>query len=162
MQDKTKLVGLVDIVVKKATGEIQRLSGRNTIDSELKNAITSGLNGAVSSGYGAMTSLFDGSNTGFVAPTSGESGIIVKTTANDYYQCATVGASSGNTGASVKLVGTLKANATKTIDIAYMGHGWSSGAAFDYSFATHDFSSNIALEDGDQLDITWTITIADS
>ena len=162
MKDKTKLIGLVDVVVKRASGEIETMSGQNTIDTEIKNAMTAGINAQVSGGFGVLISAFDGSQTGFVAGTSGESGIIVKTTANDYYQCSTAAASSGNTGTTMKVVGTIKANASKTIDIAYLGHGWSSNAAFDYNVALHDFSSNIALDDGDQLDITWTITIADS
>jgi hypothetical protein len=162
MKDKTKLVGLVDVVVKRASGDIETMSGQNTIETEIKNAIASGINGAVSGGFGVLISAFDGSNSGFVAGTSGESGIIVKTTANDYYQCSTEAASSGNSGTTMKVVGTVKANASKTIDYAYLGHGWSSNADFAYNVANHSFSSNIALEDGDQLDITWTITIANS
>jgi len=162
MKDKTKLVGLVDIQITRANGDTETYTGRNTIDTEVKNAIASAINSSVSGGFGALTSPFDGSNTGFVTPTSAESGIIVKTTANDYYQCSTAAASSGNENATLKIVGTVKADASKTVDIAYVGHGWSSNADFAYNIASHDFSSNIALDDGDQLDITWTITIADS
>ena len=162
MKDKTKLVGLVNVQITRANGDTETYTGRNTIDSEIKNAIAAGINAQVSGGFGVLVSPFDGSNTGFVAGTSGESGIIVKTTASDYYQCSTAAASSGNSGTTMKVVGTVKANASKTIDYAYLGHGWSSNAAFDYNVASHSFSSNIALDDGDQLDITWTITIADS
>ena len=164
MKDKTKLVGLVDVVVKRATGEIETMSGKNTIETEIKNAIAAGINAQVSGGYGVLISAFDGSSSGFAAPTVGESGMIVRTTAGDYYQCATVAASSGNTGTTMKVVGTVKANTSKTIDYAYIGHHAeaTNSADFAYNVANHSFSSNIALDDGDQLDITWTLTIADS
>ena len=167
MKERATVQGIVDVVITRANGKQEFYSGQNTVESAVKNAVASSLNAAHSGGYGVLNSAFDGSDTGFSSIGSGvdgQSGIIVKTTASDYYEAETVAASSGNTGKVVKVVGTIKANASKTIDIAYLGHGQDSGSDVTYGVlvSTHDFSSNIALTDGDQLDITWTVTIADN
>ncbi|MDP6586456.1 MAG: hypothetical protein QF535_17515 [Anaerolineales bacterium] len=162
MEDKAIVKGVVDVVITRADGSTEYYSGTNTVNSAIKNAMASGLASAVTGGFGVLSNPFDGSDTGFAAVTTGEDGIIVQTTETDYYQASTAAAASGNTGTTMKVVGTVKADASKTIDIAYLGHGATGSAGYDYLVSVHDFGSNIALTDGDQLDITWTITIADN
>ena len=65
---------------------------------------------------------------------------------------------SGNTSANtVTLVSSTRANGSSyTFTGAKCGHGYSSGD-FDYLMASTTFSQ--AVNDGQQLDLTWTITI---
>ena len=69
-----------------------------------------------------------------------------------------------NSGAKTFTIkGVLRAEASYTIASGGLGHAYStSSGAFATVTSTKTFSGNISLVDGDQLTITWVITIADS
>ena len=162
MKDKATVKGKVSIRIQRANGEEEFYVGENTIDSEIKNAMTTSLNGAVSGGFGVLESAFDGSDTGLVAPDADKSGMVARTTGSSYFQGATVANTSANTGAAMSVKATWKSDQTQVFDILYLGHQYVSDNNFAYNIANHTLSSDITMTNGDQLDVTWTITLADS
>ena len=163
MKDKATVKGKVSIRIQRANGEEEFYVGENTIDSEIKNAMATSLNGAVTQGFGVLAGAFDGSDTGLETPTVGESGMIAKTTTgSEYFQGATVANTSANTGAAMSVKATWKSDVSKTFDILYLGHDWRDTNNYTYNIANHTLSGDIDMTNGDQLDVTWTITLADS
>ena len=163
MKDQVGLKGEVGFVITKADGTTQEVGNyKNTISTELKTAIATSLQ--IAQEFGALNGA-TGDAENFIAATENQAGIVALDTAGNYWTAYTRGASSGNTAATLKLDGTIKANSSKTIASFKMGHGAgvdvASTGSFSVDYATND-PSDIALVDGDQLDITWTITLADN
>ena len=162
MKDKATVKGKVSIRIQRANGEEEFYVGENTIDTEIKNIMATSLFEAVTQGFGVLAGAFDGSDTGLVTPTVGESGMIAKTTGSEYFQGATVANTSANTGAAMSVKATWKSDDSKTFDILYLGHDWRDTNNYTYNIANHTLSGDIDMTNGDQLDVTWTITLADS
>jgi hypothetical protein len=88
--------------------------------------------------------------------------MVARTTGSSYFQGATVANTSANTGAAMSVKATWKSDQTQVFDILYLGHQYVSANNFAYNIADHTLSSDITMTNGDQLDVTWTITLADS
>ena len=148
MIDNIGIKGELEIEVRK--GKKQKV--KNAISTELKNVMASALQSAQTFGIGG--SLFSTDN--FATPTSQENGIVVHT--SSAYHETKMTSVTGNTGANtVVLVSSTKANGSSyTFTGAKCGHGYGSDD-FDYLVASTTFTQ--AVNDGQQLDLTWTITI---
>lgn len=149
MIDNIGIKGELQIEIRK--GEKQKV--KNAISSELKNVMASALQSAQTFGIGG--SLFSTDN--FASPTSQENGIVVFDSGSNYYETKMTSVT-GNTGSNtVTLVSSTRANGSNyTFTGAKCGHGYGSGD-FDYLFASTTFTQ--AVNDGQQLDLTWTLTI---
>ncbi len=148
MIDNIGIKGELEIEVRK--GKKQKV--KNAISTELKNVMASALQSAQTFGVGG--SLFGTDN--FATPTSQENGIVVHT--SSAYHETKMTSVTGNTGANtVVLVSSTKANGSSySFTGAKCGHGYGSDD-FDYLIASTTFTQ--AVNDGQQLDLTWTITI---
>ena len=155
MKDNIKPVGYVEIEIIKADGS-KHQEGHNTISSEIKNKIAASLRSAQTN-FGVMESAFD--NDDFSSPPTGESGIYILDNSSNKFQMKTTLYSSADLSFVIK--GTARASQAYTIDKAYLGNEYSSGN-FVTEYSEYDFNPNISLSDGDQLNVTWTITIADN
>tara|TARA_R100001443_G_C3308921_1_gene167222 strand:+ start:85 stop:534 length:450 start_codon:yes stop_codon:yes gene_type:complete len=146
--DNIGIKGELEIEVRK--GKKQKV--KNAISTELKNVMASALQSAQTFGVGG--SLFGTDN--FATPTSQENGIVVHT--SSAYHETKMTSVTGNTGANtVVLVSSTKANGSSySFTGAKCGHGYGSDD-FDYLIASTTFTQ--AVNDGQQLDLTWTITI---
>ena len=161
MEDRITPLGEVKIEVIKANGQkTVELEGPNTVHLDVKHAMASACVLATGA-FGVMESAFD--NDTFTTPTNGESGIIIRDNASPavLYEMESTLLDSNATDFTVK--GVARASQNYTIVSAILGHGWSTGGTdFDVRFSDHTFASNISLVDGDQLNVTWKITIANS
>lgn len=148
MIDNIGIKGELEIEVRK--GKKQKV--KNSISTELKNVMASALQSTQTFGVGG--SLFGTDN--FATPTSQENGIVVHT--SSAYHETKMTSVTGNTGANtVVLVSSTKANGSSySFTGAKCGHGYGSND-FDYLIASTTFTQ--AVNDGQQLDLTWTITI---
>jgi hypothetical protein len=155
MQENIKPVGYVEIEIIKADGS-KHQEGFNTISTAIKNKIASSLRTAQTN-FGLLESAFD--NDDFSTPPTNESGIYIQDTGSNKYQMKTTLHS--NADLSFVMKGTARASQSYTIDKAYLGNQYSSGS-FTTEYSVYDFNPNISLADGDQLNVTWTITIADN
>ena len=155
MKDNIKPVGYVEIEIIKADGT-KHQEGFNTINSAIKNKIAASLRSAQTN-FGVMESAFD--NDDFSSPPTNESGIYIEDTGSNKYQMKTTLHS--NAAKSFVMKGTARASQSYTIDKAYLGNQYSSGN-FVTEYSVYDFNPNISLADGDQLNVTWTLTIADN
>ena len=159
MKDTITPKGHVQIEIIRADGSHKKeQEGPNAISSELTQKLAFTLQGA-NSAYGVMTSAFD--NDDFSTPPNNESGIIIVDTSSNRYQTKTTLDATTQTSFTIK--GVVRASQSYTIDKALMGHDWSTQVNdYDVKFSEYDFSPNISLSDGDQLNVTWVITIANS
>ena len=152
MKENVPISGRVRMVITRANGTVEHLPEHdNDIESALKIAITDSLQSAQTFGI-SQTALFDGDK--FVAPTTNQSGIVVKTSGSSYEtECTET--TSGLTTKQYQYVGIVRASDTKALTSAELGYNWSS-SSFTTIHASDTFTQT--LEDGDQLTITWTIT----
>mgnify|MGYP001311661697 CR=1 FL=1 len=155
MKENIKPVGYVEIEIIKADGS-KHQEGFNTISSGIKNKVADSLR-AASTNFGLLESAFD--NDDFSSPPTNESGIYIEDTGSSKYQMKTTLQSSSDLSFVIK--GVARASQSYTIDKAYLGNQYSSGN-FTYEYSVYDFNPNVSLSDGDQLNVTWTITIADN
>ena len=154
--DKVAIGGKIKLTVEKADGTIIELGERkNDIDNSLKAKIAVVLRAGGEFGISQKT-LF-GSDAFTTPPTDDESGIVVHTSSTKY-ECLTT-KESASTAYKYKYKGLVRAETSYTITGAILGYDWNS-TAFVTTHATHAFSQ--ALVDGDQLTITWEITLADA
>jgi len=161
MEDRIIPSGQVKIEVIKASGQkTVELEGPNEIHLDVKHKMASACVLATGA-FGVMESAFD--NDTFTTPTSGESGIIIRDNSSPVvlFEMKTTLLDDNDYDFTVK--GVAKASQNYTIVSAILGHGWSTGSTdFDVRFSDHTFGSTISLVDGDQLNVTWKITIANS
>lgn len=158
MKNKMGIGGRVAIEITRADGTVEHLPEHdNDIENALKAKITDTLQAASTYGI-SQTSLFNGSY--FSAPAANESGIVV-TTSSSTYESETTELSSGDNKV-YKFQGIVRASDTKVLNGAKIGYKWiaSSTNAFTTLHASDTFSQT--LNDGDQLTITWTITLDDA
>ena len=155
MNDNLGMKGEVTVTVIKADGNKTSQKMNNAIDTELKNAIANGLQSAVN--YGINDSLFSSDN--FVTPDVGGSGIIFKDDTPDYLECKNTAIGNPDGGAyGVKLTGSTRATSGQDLEGAFMGKSWVSDNNFDTNYASTSFTQAVA--DGQQIDVTWEVTIA--
>ena len=149
MIDKIGMSGELEVSVRKG----KKKKVKNTISSELKNVMASSLQTAQT--FGAGSSQFGTDN--FASPTAGENGIIVEQSST-YYETKMTSVTA-NTGANkVTFVSRTRADGSSyTFTSAKVGHGYGSND-FDYLYASTTFSQAVA--DGQQLDLTWVITLS--
>lgn len=149
MIDKINMSGELSIAIRK--GKKQKV--KNAISSELKNVMASALQSAQTFGIGG--SLF--STDEFATPTSQENGIVVFDSGSNYYETKMTSVTGNTSANTITLVSSTRANGSSyTFTGAKCGHGYGSGD-FDYLMASTTFSQ--AVNDGQQLDLTWTLTI---
>ena len=159
MEDRITPSGHVKIEIIRASGiKLIDQEGPNTIHLDLKHKMASACVVATTA-FGVMNSAFD--NDDFSTPTNGESGIYITDTSAVKYQMVT--SLDASSAYSFTCKGVARASQSYTIDTANLGHGYSTGNGdFDVQFSSYDFSPNITLADGDQLNVTWQVTIANS
>jgi hypothetical protein len=161
MEDRIIPSGEVKIEVIKASGrKIVDMEGPNTVHLDVKHEMANACVLATAA-FGVMESAFD--NDTFTTPTSGDSGIIIRDNAGTpvLYEMESTLLDSNAYDFTVK--GVARASQSYTIVSAILGHGWSTSSTdFDVRFSDHTFASTIDLVDGDQLNVTWKITIANS
>ena len=161
MEDRITPSGQVRIEVIKASGKkTVELEGPNTIHNDVKHEMASSLVQATNA-FGVMESAFD--NDTFTSVTASQSGIVIRDNASpaNLYEMQCTLLDSNNYDFTVK--GIARASQSYTIVSAILGHGWSTGNSdFDVRFSDHTFATSISLVDGDQLNVTWKITIANS
>ena len=158
-QDTIGTSGHVTIEIIKPDNKIENQDGPNTISSELKNQIAHALAVNISN-FGVMESAFD--NDDFSSAPTGESGIYIEDSNNNLYQMKTTLESSTST--SMTLKGQARASQSYTITDAFLGNSYQSGSPDNFvtEYSAYDFNPDISLADGDQLNVTWVITISDS
>ena len=166
MRDKITPQGTVEYEVIKADGTVSKNGGGNAISSELKNTMASSLRAATDT-YGMQVGDFltDDSFNSSIPNT--KNGIIIKDNQGTKYQM-TCTALDMTSDYKIKVKGVARNNTGSTIVItdAYMGHDTSS-SQFNIQYSSFDFSvagdpaDDVDVADGDQLNITWEITIAD-
>ena len=156
-KEKMKVKGRVSLEITRADGTVELVPEHdNDIENALKAMITDSLQAAKTFGI-SSTSLFNGSY--FSSPGANESGIVAHTSSATY-ECETTKIASGSEYA-YKYQGIIRASDTKSLTGAKIGYKWLTGStAFTTIHATDTF--NQTLNDGDQLTITWTITLADA
>jgi hypothetical protein len=156
MKDKVPISGRVKVEITRADGTVDHIPEHsNDIENSLKAMITDSLQAAQTFGI-SQTALFDGSY--FSSVPNGQSGIVVHTNSNDYEtECTET--TSGLTAYQYQYIGIVRASNQKVLTGAKLGYNWST-SSFTTLHATDSFSTT--LEDGDQLTITWTITLADA
>jgi len=157
MIDKIPIAGVVAVTIKKPDGTIIHVGDRqNTINLELKKKCTQGMNGAQTN-FGIQESAF--SNDTFTSPTVGSSGIVIYA-GTSYYEMATISVNNSS-GVGFTIISRIRASTSYTITKAYLGNSWNSTSnKFDNDYS--DVTTNISLSNGYQLDLTWTVRIADA
>ena len=159
MKDIVTPSGIVNVEIFRANGSVETISEPNAINQSIRNKLATALQ-ATTTGVSPLASpTFDSS--AFQSPTNGQSGIYVVTTGGTKYEMITSLDTSGTLTFTTK--GILRAEASYTIASAKLGNNYqTSGAEFQTIVSTKTFSGNISLVDGDQLTITWQLTIADN
>ena len=151
--------GRVAVEIIRANGSTEHLEGSNAIAQALRNKLAATLQAGTTGTSCVAQPTFD--SNAFQSPTNGQSGIYILLTNNTKYEMLTTKTVSG--AKTFTVTGVLRAEAGYTIASAVLGNAYStSSSAFATVTSTHTFSSNIVLVDGDQLTVTWVITIADS
>ena len=162
MKDSIRPSGNVEFQVIKKDGTVIDHSGHNTIHAELKTEMAQSMFSAQGN-FGIANTLFDDATFTTTIPDN-ESGIIIKDTGGEQYQMSTTMTATAAKSFTVKGEVRNDSGSSITISDAYLGHDTAT-ENFGVQYSTYDFSDNggdQAVADGDQLNITWTITIADS
>lgn len=157
MIDKIPIAGVVAVTIKKPDGTIVHVGEKqNTINVELKKKCAEGMGSAIAN-VGIQESAFDDDE--FNSPTVGGSGIVIYA-GTSYYEMATISVANSS-GVGFTIISRIRASASYTITKAYLGNSWNStGNKFDVDYS--DVTTNISLANGYQLDLTWTVRIADA
>ena len=159
MKDKVIPSGKVHIEIIRANGSIENMEEPNAINQAIRNKLAATLASATTGVSCIADPIFDNNN--FTTPTNGQSGIYVVHTNGTKYEMASTRSASGTK--TFTITGVLRAEASYTIASAVLGNVYSTSSnAFTTITSTKSFSGNISLVDGDQLTVTWVITIADS
>jgi len=149
MIDKMKMSGELEVSIRK--GKKQKV--KNAVSTEIHTVIADSLQQAKEFFMGG--GLFGTDN--FASPTSGENGIVVKQSST-YYETKMTSVTGNTASNTVVFVSSTRADGSSyTFTEAKVGHGYGSND-FDYLLASTTFSQAVA--DGQQLDLTWTITFS--
>ena len=163
MKDSIRPSGKVEVQVIKKDGTVIDHSGHNTIHAELKTEMAQSMFSAQGN-FGIANTLFDDATFTTTIPDN-ESGIIIKDTGGEQYQMSTTMTATAAKSFTVKGEVRNDSGSSITISDAYLGHDTAT-ENFGVQYSTYDFSvdggGDQAVADGDQLNITWQITIADS
>ena len=159
INDRIEPRGEVEIEIFRSNGHIEKTKGSNTISAEVKNVIAKSLQAAITGGFGCLTSPFD--NDDLSTPPNGESGIYLIDNSNAATHYQMVSTLNSSTLLSFIIKGVVRAAQAYTFSSAVLGHDYQTNN-FTYEFSTFAFSSAPVLANGDQLTVTWTITMADS
>ena len=156
MIDKIPIAGVVAVTIKKPDGTIVHVGEKqNTINLELKKKCVHGMNG-VTTNFGIQESAFD--DDAFTSPTVGGSGIVIYA-GTSYYEMDTIDVDDVSSGVGFTIVSRIRASTNYTITKAYLGNSWDDTTnKFDNDYS--DVTTNISLSNGYQLDLTWTLRIA--
>lgn len=171
MIDQIGVSGYWKATVTRADGSIEKHEENNAINSSIKNKIADALNSAdtryaIGSNFHSNDGSGQGSNssslTGIGAGTAGIS--MSLSGLSGYYGMSssveTTITSDGSSGYYVEWRGTIRVTQSYTVTAIYLGaDGNSSTGAFNILYATGSNWSNIALTDGDQLDVVWRVTV---
>lgn len=130
---------------------------KNLISAELKNKLADTLHQSTAN-FGVMTSPF--ANNDFSIPTNGDSGIVIATVGPSlkFEMLTTLKTTSA---LSFTIEGLVRAEASYEVDYAMLGFDWYN-LSFNTDYSSYDFSPNLDLVNGDQLNITWQITMSDN
>ena len=159
MKDTITPSGKVQIEILRANGSIETMEAPNAIAQAIRNKLATSLQAAPTNISCIESPAFDNNN--FTTPTNAQSGIYVVLTNGTKYEMDSSKTASGTK--TFTYSGVLRAEASYTIASAVLGNVYStSSGAFTTVTSTKTFSGNISLVDGDQLTVTWVITIADS
>ena len=161
MKDSICPSGWVEIEVIKKDGTVIKRGGKNEIHDQLKEEMAKSMF-QTEGNFNINFNLFDIATFTTSIPND-KSGIIIKDTGGEKYQMATT--MPGTAAKSFQVKGEVRnaSGSTITISDAYLGHDTSS-EAFGVQYSSYDFSANggdQAVTDGQQLNITWSISIAD-
>ena len=158
MIDKIPIAGVVAVTIKKPDGTIVHAGERqNTINLELKKKCAEGMGSAIAN-VGIQESAFDDDE--FTSPTVGGSGIVIYA-GTSYYEMDTISVANSSSGVGFTIVSRIRASANYTITKAYLGNSWN-GTSNKFDTDYSDVTTNISLSNGYQLDLTWTVRIADA
>jgi len=150
VKDKLGMSGEVQVSIRK--GKKQTI--KNSIDSALKTNIASSLQSA--QGYFIGGSNFSTDN--FATPTTDENGIVVHTSAPTYFETKTTSVTVNTSANTIVVISSTRADGSSySLTGAKLGHDYTSNA-FERGYATTTFTQAVA--DGQQLDLTWTITLS--
>jgi len=162
MKDSLRPSGRVEIEVIKKDGTVINHGSQNTIDDGLMEEMAKSMFQAEGN-FNINYNLFTDATFTTTIPDD-KSGIIIKDTGGEKYQMATT--MPGTAAKSFQVKGEVRNNSNSTITIsdAYLGHDTNS-ESFGVDYASYDFSvqgsGDQAVADGDQLNITWSISIDD-
>jgi hypothetical protein len=157
MKDVIAPRGKVTIEVQRADGSYERHEGPNTINQSLRNKLAITLKDGVSA-FPCISSGSDFNNNDFTGPTSGQSGIYITDSNSNKTEMSCTRSATG--AKTFTVTGVARSEATRTINTGTLGNNYSSGA-FTVIYSTKSFTP-ISLVDGDQLTVTWQLTIADN
>lgn len=153
MKDSLGLQGEVKVEIIRAGKKESEQIVTNAVDTEIRDRIAKGLK--ETEDYGINVSLFTTDN--FVTPTNTESGIVLHDASNNYEGAdETVGAVPAAKGVRITS-STRRDGGTITLTGAFCGRNFGNGD-FQIGYASTTFSQAVA--DGQQIDVTWDITIA--
>mgnify|MGYP003664952220 CR=1 FL=1 len=161
--DRVTPSGKVSVEIIRANGNVEHLEGSNAIHQDIRNKLAASLASGTTNICCIANPAFD--SNAFQTPTNGQSGIyIVLTNGTKYEMLSTKTSTDSNgTAKTFTVTGVLRSEATYAIASGVLGNVYStSSGAFTTITSTHAFSGGISLVDGDQLTVTWTITIADN
>ena len=130
---------------------------KNTISYQLKYKLADTLYQSTGN-FGVMSSPFE--HNDFSIPTNGDSGIVIVTVgpALKFEMLTTLNTTSA---LSFTIEGLVRAEASYEVSSALLGFDWNN-TSFNTGYSSYNFSPNLDLEDGDQLNVTWQITISDN
>ena len=158
--------------ITRANGDLESFKQPNAIHTNLKETITDALNSADAnfscgsnfhgndgSGQGSNSSSLTGMGAGTAGISMSLSGL------SGYYgmdsSVETNATSNGSSGYYCEWRGTIRVTQSYTVTAIFLGRNASgSTGAFNTIYATGSNWSNVALGDGDQMDIVWKVTIS--
>lgn len=159
MKDIVTPSGFINVEIQRANGFVETISEPNAINQSIRNKLATALQTSTTGVSPLASPVFD--STAFSTPTNGQSGIYIVSSGGTKYEMQTSLDTSGTLTFTTK--GVVRAEASYTIASAKLGNNFqTSGSEFETIVSTKTFSSAISLVDGDQLTITWQLTIADN
>ena len=162
LNDSVGPKGTVRWEIRRSGGDCTEGRGPapNAINDELKNKLAATLTTATSR-FGVAENMFG--DDGMLVATNGKSGIALVDDGNGpegYYEMDCNLSSTGAQDFEVSGVVRCETDGI-TITDAKLGHSWLN-TSFAVDFSSYEFSPDVDLDDGDQLNVTWEISIDDS
>ena len=162
LNDSVGPKGTVRWEIRRSGGDYTEGRGPapNTINSELKNKLAATLTTATSR-FGVAEDMMG--DDGMVAASNGKSGIALVDDGGGPHNHYEMDCNLSDTGAQdFEVSGVVRCETDGiTITDAKLGHSWAS-SSFSVDFSSYAFSPDVDLDDGDQLNVTWEISIDDS